>query len=357
MKPQIILIMAGGTAGHIIPGLTVAKLLRSRGWHVIWLGTPNNIEYQLIPTQDIEFIPLSLQGVRGKGLVTWVKFPFLLAQSLARIWMRLSSIQPHVVLGMGGYITFPGGMFAALKGIPMIIHEQNAIAGTANRYLAKFACRVLSNFAGVLPKAEVTGNPVRVELCQLPSPLLRYSTRSGPLRLLVLGGSQGSKAINSILPYAIQLLSANKRPFVRHQSGPKNLQMLSETYEKLSIKADCYDFIENISEVFSDTDLVICRSGAMTVSEICTVGVAALFIPLPHSTDGHQMANARHLSKFRAAWLQPQEVFTPAWLAQWIIQRNRVELQEVAARSREFAIPQAALRIADICEQTAHLSK
>ena len=353
MTMRTILIMAGGTGGHIMPGLAVAEVMRTRGWRVMWLGNPDKMEGQLVPPRGIEFISLRFQGLRGKGVAALVKLPFLLGSALVQAWSRLSQVRPHVVLGMGGYVAFPGGVVAALRGMPLVVHEQNAVAGTANRCLAKLARRVLRGFPGVLPGAQALGNPVRAELCALPTPLVRYRARSGPLRLLVLGGSQGAQPLNTVVPQALARLTPQECPIVTHQAGPQHLQALRQAYDSAHIQADCRAFIDDMATELAATDLLICRAGAMTVAEVTAVGVAALFVPLPHAIDDHQRANARYLSDVQAAWSCTQAAFTPAWLAQWLRQRSREELQGIAVRAREYAQPQAAASIADVCEQVA----
>ncbi len=353
MTARTILIMAGGTGGHIMPGLAVADVLRERGWNVLWLGNPDKMEGKLVPPRGISLVPLRFQGLRGKGASAWIKLPFLLVRAFSQAWARLSSVRPDVVLGMGGYVAFPGGVMAALRGMPLVVHEQNAVAGTANRWLAKLARRVVSGFPGVLPKAEALGNPVRADLCQLPDPATRYAARTGPLRLLVVGGSLGAQALNSVLPEALARMPLDGRPIVLHQAGEKNIQALQEAYARSGVQADCRAFIDDMAGAMGEADLLICRAGAMTVSEVAAAGVAALFVPLPSAIDDHQTANARFLSDAQAAWLQPQSALSPEWLADWLGQRSRQELQAVAVGAREHARPLAAAHIADVCEQAA----
>jgi UDP-N-acetylglucosamine--N-acetylmuramyl-(pentapeptide) pyrophosphoryl-undecaprenol N-acetylglucosamine transferase len=258
-----------------------------------------------------------------------------------------------VVLGMGGYVAFPGGVIAALRGTPLVVHEQNAVAGTANKCLAKMSRRVLSGFPGVLPKGEAMGNPVRADLCALPDPATRYANRTGPLRVLVVGGSLGAQALNTTVPQALARLPQESRPMVIHQAGEQHLPALQQAYAQAGVEADCRAFIDDMAGALGDADLVICRAGAMTVSEVAAAGVAALFVPFPHAIDDHQTANARFLSDAEAAWLQPQTALTPEWLADWLAQRTRQEVEAVAIRARAHAHPEAAAHIADVCEQAA----
>lgn len=348
-----ILIMAGGTGGHIMPGLAVAEELRARGWRVLWLGNPDKMEGRLVPPRGIELVLLRFQGVRGKGASALLKLPFLLLRAFGQAWSRLSDVRPDVVLGMGGYVAFPGGVIAALRGMPLVVHEQNAVAGTANKWLARMARRVLSGFPDVLPKGEAMGNPVRADLCALPEPAARYAGHSGPLRLLIVGGSLGAQALNTTLPQALALLPREGRPMVVHQAGEQHLPALQQAYAQAGVEADCRAFIDDMAGAMGQADLLICRAGAMTVSEVAAAGVAALFVPFPHAIDDHQTANARFLSDAQAAWLQPQTALTPEWLADWLGQRSRQELQAVAERARAHARPEAAAHIADACEQAA----
>lgn len=353
MTTRTILIMAGGTGGHIMPGLAVAQVLRERGWRVLWLGNPDKMEGRLVPARGIALIPLQFQGVRGRGVMALLKLPFLLIRAGTQAWQRLSQARPDVVLGMGGYVAFPGGMVASLRGIPLVVHEQNAVAGTANRWLAKRARRVLSGFPNVLPRGEVLGNPVRQDLCALPEPAERYGGRTGALRILIVGGSLGAQPLNTVLPRALALIDPSMRPEITHQAGEQHLQSLRASYSELGVQADCRDFIDDMSMAMAQADLLICRAGAMTVAETAAAGVAALFVPLPHAIDDHQTANARFLSDVNAAWLCPQTELTPEWLADWLGQRTRSELESVAERARHHARPQAATDIADVCEQAA----
>ncbi len=291
--------------------------------------------------------------MRGRGLGVLLRLPLTLGRALGQAWMRLSQVRPDVVLGMGGYVAFPGGVAAALRGMPLVVHEQNAVAGTANRWLARLAARVLSGFPGVLPRGEALGNPVRADLCAQPEPARRYADRSGLLRLLVVGGSLGAQALNEVLPKALARMPQQARPVVTHQAGEQHIQALQQAYADAGVQADCRAFIDDMAGAMAQADLMVCRSGAMTVAEVAAVGTAALFVPFPHAIDDHQTVNARYLSDAQAAWLQPQSSLTPEWLAEWLGQRSRDELQAVAERARAHARPRAAADIADVCEQAA----
>ena len=351
MSAPTLLIMAGGTGGHIMPGLAVAHEMKARGWRVLWLGHPERMEGRLVPPQGFELLPLRFSGVRGKGPLALLKLPFTLSRACWQAHRLIGQIQPDVVLGMGGYVAFPGGLAAALRRIPLVVHEQNAVAGTANRWLARLASKVLVGFPGALPGAVMVGNPVRTSLAQVAPSVTRYENRQGPLRVLVVGGSQGAAALNNIVPKAIAALAPDERPLVTHQAGERHLASLRAEYEKNGVHAVCHAFIDDMAHALSDADLVIGRAGAMSVAEVAAVGVAALFIPLPHAIDDHQTANARYLSECQGAWLQKQSGLTVEWLADWLRKSNRTELAAVAAHAHEHACLNATSQIADACEQ------
>lgn len=353
MNDQTLLIMAGGTGGHIMPGLAVAQEMRRRGWRVLWLGHPERMEGQLVPEYGFEMEPLRFSGVRGKGWMALARLPLTLFSACWQAFGALRKVRPDVVLGMGGYVAFPGGVMAAVRRIPLAIHEQNAVAGSANRWLARLAAKTLSGFPDTLPGATTVGNPVRSAMLAVAPVAQRYEARRGPLRLLVVGGSLGAGILNTIVPAALAALPEETRPVVTHQAGEQHLASLRQAYEQAGVRARCHAFIEDMAAAFSDADVVICRAGAMTVAEVAAVGVAALFVPLPHAIDDHQTANARYLGDGNGAWVRPQPEFTVEWLSQWLMQRTRGELQDVARRAHERAWPDATRRIADACEQLA----
>jgi len=349
-----LLIAAGGTGGHIFPGLAVASVLTHRGWRVVWCGHPERMEGELVPKHGVELLPLRFAGLRGKGLATLVKLPFTLTCALMQAWRVLSRVRPDVVLGMGGYVAFPVGVMARLRRVPLVIHEQNSVAGLTNKVLARLATRVLTGFPGALKNGVAVGNPVSSSFTHLPQPHERMRARDGALRLLVLGGSLGAQALNDVVPKALALLSAqlpeHARPEVRHQCGRGHVEATDAAYQRAGVAAFCTPFLET-AEALAWADVVVCRAGAMTVSEVATVGVAALFVPLPHAVDDHQRANAQWLTDADAAWLRPQADLTPEWLADWFSGLTREKFCEVAERARARAIPDAAQRIADVCEQ------
>jgi UDP-N-acetylglucosamine--N-acetylmuramyl-(pentapeptide) pyrophosphoryl-undecaprenol N-acetylglucosamine transferase len=277
------MIMAGGTGGHVFPALAVADALRANGWRVVWLGNPDGMEATLVPKHGYELRPVKFGGLRGKGLVTKLLLPLNLLRAFWQSLAAVRSVRPNVVLGMGGYITFPGGMMAALVGRPLAIHEQNSIAGLANKVLAGVADRVLTGFPDVLPKSTFTGNPVRDEITAIPMPAERMRGRSGPLKVLVVGGSLGAAALNEIVPKALALVARAERPEVTHQSGAKQLDALKANYAAAGVVANAVTFIDDMARAYADADLVVCRAGALTVAELAAAGVASVLVPFPHA--------------------------------------------------------------------------
>lgn len=353
MTARTLLIMAGGTGGHIMPGLAVAQEMRERGWCVVWMGHPQRMEGRLVPEHGFDLEPLEFSGVRGKGLAALLKLPFTLVSACWQASQVLRRVKPDVVLGMGGYVAFPGGVMAALRRVPLVIHEQNAVAGTANRWLARIARKVLSGFPGTLPGALVVGNPVRASMASVEAVEARYQSRQGPLHVLIVGGSLGASVLNTVVPAALASLDASARPVVVHQAGQKHIDGLKQAYERAGVQAQCHAFIDDMASALSTADVVICRAGAMTVAEVAAVGVAALFVPLPTAIDDHQTANARFLSDCHGAWLKKQSEFTAQWLAQWLSSLDRTELVAIAGHAREHACLNATEQIANACEQLA----
>lgn len=353
MSTPTLLVMAGGTGGHIMPGLAVAQEMNARGWNVVWMGNPERMEGQLVPKYGFELHALRFGGVRGKGLLALLKLPVALTCACIQANGIIRRLRPDVVLGMGGYVAFPGGLVSAIRRVPMVVHEQNAVAGTANRWLARVASKVMTGFPGSLPGAVVVGNPVRADIATIEPPAQRYAARTGPLRILVIGGSLGALVLNTIVPKALQQMDATQRPEVRHQSGEQHLNALQAAYDQAGVQAECVAFIDDMAQVLAWADVVICRAGAMTVSEVAAAGVAALFVPLPHAIDDHQTANARYLSECDGAWLQRQSDFNHDWLAQWLGNQNREALSKVAQHAYQHARPDATGHIADACVQAA----
>jgi UDP-N-acetylglucosamine--N-acetylmuramyl-(pentapeptide) pyrophosphoryl-undecaprenol N-acetylglucosamine transferase len=350
---RTVMIMAGGTGGHVMPGLAVAHMMRERAWNVVWLGNPNGMEASLVPKHGIPMRWVQFGGLRGKGLLTKILLPINL---LRAFWQSLNAIRatrPNVVLGLGGYISFPGGMMASLTGRPLVLHEQNSVAGLANKVLARVADRVLTAFPNALQSAEWCGNPVRPEILAMASPQHRYDSSSGPLRVLVVGGSLGAQALNQAVPKALAMLPADARPLVTHQSGKANSQALADAYREAGVSAVLVDFIDDMASAYGNADLVICRAGAMTVSELAAAGVASLLVPFPSAVDDHQTSNAKFLSDHQAAILLPQNDLTPDRLASLLRDQNREKLLAMALRAHLLAKPDAARRVADVCEEVA----
>ncbi|MDO8788684.1 MAG: undecaprenyldiphospho-muramoylpentapeptide beta-N-acetylglucosaminyltransferase [Sulfuritalea sp.] len=347
-----LLVMAGGTGGHIMPGLAVAEHLREQGWKIAWMGNPDGMEAKLTAGRGYEMAWVHFTALRGKGLLRKLLLPFNLLRGFRQAWSQLKRIQPDVVLGMGGYVSFPGGMMASLRGIPLVLHEQNSVAGLANRVLALIADRILTGFPGVLKKGNWVGNPVRPEIAVLPAPTVRYAQHNGPLRVLVVGGSLGAQALNEALPKALAMIAEDERPVVVHQAGEKHLPMLKSFYISAGVKADSVAFINDMAGAYGWADLVICRAGALTVAELAAAGVASLLVPFPHAVDDHQTLNARFLSNAGAAILLPQNQLTPARLAE-IRNLSRRQLTQMAERARELARSEATAAVAQACADLA----
>jgi len=346
---RTILIMAGGTGGHIFPALAVADELKSRGWRVIWLGSKAGMEARIVPDHGYEIEWLRFGGLRGKGLVRMALLPLNLLIAFwqsARVIFRL---RPDVVLGMGGYVSFPGGMMAALFLRPLVVHEQNAVAGLANKVLAMVSDRVLEAFPGALSRGQVTGNPVRRSITEIADPKARFSKRTGRLRLLVIGGSLGAKALNEIVPAALALIPEHARPEVTHQSGRQHLQALEALYRDVGVDASAVAFIQDMAHALAGADVVVCRAGATTVAELAVAGVASLLVPFPHAVDDHQTLNARFLADRDAAILIQQKDLTPRRLADVVASFTRERLLQMASRARALGKAHAARDVADQC--------
>lgn len=348
-----IVIMAGGTGGHIMPGLAVADALRDAGWKVVWMGNPDGMEARLVPARKYEMAWVRFGALRGKGILRKLLLPFNLLRGFWQAWQAFGRIRPNVVLGLGGFISFPGGMMAALRGIPLVLHEQNSIAGLANKVLAGVADRVLTGFPEVLKKGQWIGNPVRPEIAVLPAPSFNYAQRGEErLHVLVLGGSLGAQALNDTVPKALALLPEEERPEVVHQSGEKHLEALRGAYAAAGVKGHTVAFIEDMAGAYAWADLVICRAGALTIAELACAGVASILVPFPHAVDDHQTTNARFLASAGAAILLPQHELTPERLA-LIRDLKRPQLLEMAEKARALAMPDATTAVASTCEEVS----
>lgn len=352
-KTKTALVMAGGTGGHIFPGLAVAQALRDAGWRVHWLGAPDSMEFDLVSARGFAFEPVSFAGVRGKGFKTLMVLPWRLLRAFWQSVQVIRRVQPDVVLGLGGYITFPGGMMASLWGKPLILHEQNSVAGMANKVLAQLADRVFTAFPGVFKTGQWVGNPLRRAFTQQASPADRYAERTGPLRLLVVGGSLGAKALNDVVPQALALLPPETRPQVVHQSGAKQIEALRANYLAAGVQAELTPFIDDTATAFAQADLVICRAGASTVTELAAIGVAALFVPFPFAVDDHQTTNAQFLVASGGGWLVPQSELTADSLAARLKAMDRQQLQDLAESAWVHKKTNATRELVMACEELA----
>ena len=352
-RSKCALVMAGGTGGHIFPGLAVAQALRESGWRVHWLGTPTGMEAPIVSAQGFAFEPVQFGGVRGKGLQTLALLPLKLLRAFWQSLQVLRRVRPDVVVGLGGYITFPGGMMASLLGKPLVLHEQNSVAGLANRLLAQLAERVFSAFPNVLPQAQWVGNPLRQAFAEQPDPAARFAGRQGPLRLLVVGGSLGARALNEVVPQALALIAPEQRPQVTHQSGMGQLEALRDAYAAAGVEATLTAFIDDTASAFAQADLILCRSGASTVTEIAAVGAAALFVPFPFAVDDHQTTNARFLVEHGGGWLLPQAELNAETLAQRLQALDRTELLACAQRAHQQRKMNATREVVLACEELA----
>ncbi len=366
-----VMVMAGGTGGHVMPALAVAECLRAHGVEVLWVGTADGLEAKLAPRAGFELRRIHIKGLRHSGALRVVVMPFLLAWAmLEALWIILWR-RPRAVLGMGGFVSGPGGLVAGLLRRPLVVHEQNAVAGLTNRHLARFAGRVLSGFPTAEGIAETTwvGNPVRREIAELPPPEERLHGRSGPLRLLVVGGSLGAAVFNEHLP---ELLgghhrqgqgqgqgngSSNPAPEIWHQCGQAGAGAIGERYLAAGIGCEVNGFIDDMAKAYAWCDLVICRAGAMTVAEVCAAGVAAILVPYPHAVSDHQTVNAAYLASHGAARLVPQQEFVRGGWLEWLgeCQSERAGLVAMATAARRLARPDAALAVARVCMEEANV--
>lgn len=347
------LVMAGGTGGHIFPGLAVAEALRARGWRVHWLGSPNSMESRLVPPRGFALETIDFGGVRGKGLKTLALLPWRLARAFWQARQVVRRVQPDVLIGFGGYITFPGGLMGRLAGKPLVLHEQNSVSGMANQVLARVAQRVFTAFPEAMPRAEWVGNPLRAPFLNQPGPAERFAGRTGPLRLLVVGGSLGAKALNEIVPRALALLPPEQRPLVTHQSGAAQIDVLRAEYARAGVEATLTPFIEDTAQAFAEADLIVCRAGASTVTEIAAVGAAALFVPFPYAVDDHQTTNARFLVDAEGGWLVQQRDLSPEILSEMLSKIERTALVNRALKAKKMQKIHATDAVVAACEELA----
>jgi len=345
-----ILVMAGGTGGHVYPAMAVADYLKEHRWNVVWLATEGGMENRLIEGKGYQKAMMSMRGVRGKGVKGWLMMPVMLMKAFQQARAAICDYQPDVVLGMGGFAAFPGGVMAKLLRKPLVIHEQNSVAGLTNKVLAHVADRILVAFPKVLAdRAILVGNPVRSALSDIDPPEIRYSRRQGRLKLLIVGGSLGAVALNDVLPRALAQLPEALRPEVIHQAGEKHLDALNAHYQAMGVKAETRAFIHDMAEVYQWADVVICRAGALTVAELACVGVASVLVPFPHAVDDHQTGNARYLVENGAAVLVQQTALSMHKAAEVIGNLTRESCQKMAERARQLAKPEATVGVAKIC--------
>lgn len=348
-----IMIMAGGTGGHVYPALAVARVLRDRGHEVVWMGTPDSFESRVVPAQGYPIEYIRIGGLRGKGLLRVLLAPLLIARAMLDAWAVFRRRDPAAVLGMGGYAAGPGGLVAWLWGLPLLIHESNAVAGMTNRLLARVANCTMQAFPGTFRRGTTVGNPVRREIVGVADPTQRFAGRNGPLRLLVLGGSQGARFLNQTVPQALATMADSERPQVRHQAG-RTLEFARTQYAKSGVEASIEDFIEDMAEAYAWADLVICRAGASTIAELAAAGCASILVPFPSAVDDHQTHNALHLVRAGAARLLPEGEMTPSGLAAELRGLgDRGRLLAMAAKARSGMWRDAEQKMADLLEQQA----
>ena len=348
-----IMIMAGGTGGHVYPAMAVADYLKEHGWNVVWLCTAGGMENRLIEGKNYSKATITMRGVRGKGLLGWLQLPYKLAVAFKQSFSAIRQHKPDVVLGMGGFAAFPGGFMAKLVGKPLVIHEQNSIAGLTNKTLSLIADKILAAFPSAFgDNAILVGNPVRQDITQLASPEQRYSQRNGKLNLLVVGGSLGATALNDVLPKALANLPSGQFDVV-HQAGEKHIAALQANYQAANVQADAKAFIHNMAEMYAWADIVICRSGALTVAELACVGVASILVPFPHAVDDHQTYNAKYLSDAGAAKLIQQTEFNVQKATEMLRSLTRETCLDMAIKAKQLAKPEATATVGKICMELA----
>lgn len=353
---QGVLIMAGGTGGHIFPGLAVADVLRQRNIPVRWLGAEGGMETHTVPQAGIDLDLVAITGLRGKGLMRWIRMPMMLLRAVWQARRLLENNRPGCAVSFGGYAAAPGGIAAWTKGIPVLVHEQNRVPGMTNRLLTRFSSRILQGFPGTFPEVMSpldSGNPVRRDVAAIPPPDIRLSGRTGPVRVLVTGGSQGAKVLNEAVPSALKLLPATIAFEVRHQAGASRVEEAQNAYKEAGVQAEVKPFINDMAEAYTWADLVICRSGALTVAELAAAGVASVLVPYAHAVDDHQTRNAEYLSHAGAAQILPQASLDPQALENVLrpLLCDREKLFSMAKAARGQALPDAAEKVVDACSE------
>lgn len=353
-----ILIMAGGTGGHVFPALAVADELRSRGVTVEWMGTQAGIEAEKVPAANYPLTTISVQGLRGKGVLGWVLAPFRLTKAVWEAYRAIRKIKPDVVLGFGGFASGPGGVAAWINRKPLVIHEQNAVPGLTNYLLAKVAKKIMTGFEDVFPekiKTEWVGNPVRDTISSVEAPETRLANRQGPIRLLILGGSLGARALNHSVPKALALLPATHRPEIRHQCGTRNEETCQQAYEAAAVTATVLPFIDDMAAAYAWADIIVCRAGALTIAELSAVGVGSILVPFPHAMDDHQTHNARGLERIGAAVLLAEKIVMTENMAMVLrdVLRDKATILRMATAAKTLYKAGSAKRIAAVCCELA----
>ena len=347
---KTLMVMAGGTGGHVYPAMAVADYLKAKGWNIVWLCTEGGMENRLIASKDYQKAMITMRGVRGKGVLGWVLLPVKLSIALVQSYKAIAKFQPNLVLGMGGFAAFPGGLMAWISRKPLVIHEQNSVAGLTNKTLAHFAKKVLTAFPAAFgSKALLVGNPVRADITEILSPVARLEDHTGQLRLLVVGGSLGAQALNDVLPKALAEIAPESRPLVVHQAGEKHITALQANYQVAGVSADTKAFIQDMAAMYSWADIVICRAGALTIAEVSAAGVASVLVPFPFAVDDHQTSNAHYLSEAGAAILISQTEFTVAKVVTLLQNLTRKQCLAMAIKARALGKPEATATVANIC--------
>ncbi len=351
---KTLMVMAGGTGGHVYPAMAVADSLKEKGWQIVWLCTEGGMENRLIANKHYDKAMITMKGVRGKGLLSWVKLPLNLLKACKQAYQAVKQNKPNLILGMGGFAAFPGGIMAKLLGVPLVIHEQNSVAGLTNKVLAKISNITLSAFPSAFgDKATLIGNPVRKDIVKVMHPVYRFDDRDELLRVLVVGGSLGAKVLNETLPEAFAKVNAIRPIEVIHQAGEKHIDGLQRAYKNAGVKAQPVAFIKNMSDVYEWADVVICRSGALTVAELSAAGVASVLVPFPFAVDDHQTTNGAYLADAEAAILLPQTELTVEKAVELLSELTRETCKEMATKAITLGKPNATTAVAKICEEYA----
>lgn len=347
MNAKTFMVMAGGTGGHIFPALAVAQELQAQGHRIVWLGSEGAMETRLVPQYNIPLETLSIKGIRGNGIKRKLLLPFTLVKTIAAARRIIRRYNVDAVIGFGGFVSFPGGIAARLCGLPLIVHEQNAIAGLSNKVLSHFASQVMYAFPQVFTNQNgLVGNPVRADIASLTTPAQRFAGRQGVLNILVVGGSLGADILNKVVPQAMALLPESQRPNLLHQSGRNKLAQLQHQYAECGVKAECVEFITDMVSAYREADLVICRAGALTIAELTAAGLGAILVPYPHAVDDHQTANAQYMVKDGAAVLMPQTSLNAQSLQTVLADLSREQCLQMAEKARALAQPDSAAKVA-----------